>query len=185
MDAVLDKAKIGPRIARGADRKVYMYGSDHVVKISSLSLLFGRSLHDKLVRDYEVCKRYFPEFVIDVQDLTPPESRTHIEIQPFIEGDMLQKKHMQNAKVRTQLEEIHMRVELMVKDGYPPIDLVGHHGMFFRQLSNIVVDSNNDLKIIDTTLLEGKSAGVIGALFGIVFPFVRWRQKRLISYFLR
>src|SRR5262245_5205544 len=97
-----DKTKVGKLIASGGDRKVYHYGDGQVVKISHISFVIGRKWQRKLTHDYEVCKKYFPQFVVETTDVTPPRSFTHIEIQNFITGELFSKKHLADARVREQ-----------------------------------------------------------------------------------
>lgn len=182
MSFVYDKSKIGKKIASGGDRKVFMYGPDHVIKISSVSFLIGRKLHNKLVHDYLICKKYLPDFLVDTVDVTPALKRAHVEIQPYIKGEMLQKKHLSSSKVRRQLERIVSGVQRMVADGYPPIDLVGNGGVLTRCLSNIMVDTEENLKVIDATLLEGKTIRPIGILLDILTPLVEIRQRYILNH---
>jgi hypothetical protein len=183
MSFVYDKNKIGKKIASGGDRKVFMYGPDHVIKISSVAFLIGRKLHNKLVHDYSVCKRYLPDFLVETVDVTPAHERAHVEIQPYVKGEMLQKKHLGSSKVRRQLEQIISGVQKMVADGYPAIDLVGNGGVLTPCLSNIMVDSEGDLKVIDATLLEGKTIRPIGILLDILTPLVEIRQRYILKHF--
>lgn len=182
---VYDETKKGRKIASGGDRKVYMYGPDHVVKISSLSHLMGPKLRQKLQRDYAICKTYFPDFIVETVDATPDGERSYVEIQPYIKGEMLSRRHAQNPRVRSQLGQIERSIERMVKDGHAPIDLIGHAGMLGSSLSNIIVDEHDNLKIIDATLLEAKSVGIMGILLEPLFAVVRTRQKYRLRRFLR
>jgi len=185
MSLTFDKTKIGKKIARGGDRHVYMYGPDHVVKISSLSFIGGKKMHDKLMRDYEICKKYFPEFVAETIDVTVENGGTHTEIQPYIKGESIQKKHVTNTKVRSQLELIKSAVEKMVQDGYAPLDLMGYGCIITPCLSSIMIDEENTLHITDTTLLEGKTVPPFGIVLDLIAPLVIRRQPRLLNEFLK
>ena len=179
-----DSALVGKRIASGGDRRVYRYGTNQVIKFSSLAFLIGRKLHDKLVRDYEICHRHFPEFVLETIDATPPSARAHIEIQPYIAGVPLRKEHLVDTDTRKQFLQIHASLERMLAAGYPPIDLLGSGGVLAPCLSNIIVDENLRLRIIDATLFEGKSLGPIGTVFDALIPLALARQRSLVRRFL-
>ena len=183
MNAVYDRLLIGKRIASGGDRRVYRYSDDRVIKISSLHFLTGDKLHKKLSRDYQTCKFYLPEFVVETHDVTPGGGR-HTEIQPLIQGEPLSRKHCENVVIREQLKKIRNVADRMEQDGHPLIDLIGHHGMITSVLSNILVDKNNRLRIVDTTLLEGKSLGPLGIILDIITPLIRLKQNYLLNKFL-
>ena len=178
-----DKAHIGKKIATGGVRKVYMYETDHVIKISSPFL--GVKLRNKLGHDYLVCKKYFPAFVVETIDVTPTSERTHVEIQPFIPGERLRKHHLRNEKTRLQLLEIQNGIERMEADGYPPIDLIGNGGILSECLSNIIVDTEGNLNIVDAAILEAKTVRPIGIFLELLMPFAKARQKKLLNRFLK
>lgn len=179
-----NEALIGKRIASGGDRRVYRYGSDHVVKISSLYFLTGDKLSKKLTRDYETCRFYMPEYVVETFDVTRGDGK-HTEIQRFIKGEPLAKKHCEVPAVKQQLQRIADIAARMETDGHPLIDLIGHHGMIGNTLANILVDDQYRLHIIDTTLLEGRSLGPIGIILDMIAPLIRYKQRYLIRKFLR
>lgn len=182
---VYDRAKIGKKVGRGGDRNVFMYGSNEVIKISSVSWLTGDKLHNKLIHDYLVCHRYFKEYMVKTRDVSLEDGKTHIEIQPFVSGEFIEKKHMNNPAVKSQLAEIACILNQMKSDKYAPLDLVGHMGMIRPCLSNVFLDDDNKLRIIDTTLLEAKTLMPIGLLIEILLPIVKVRQKYLPKKFLR
>jgi hypothetical protein len=183
MSLVYDETKVGKKIANGGDRRVYQYGPDNVIKISTWSFLTGHRLHKKLLHDYEVCKKYLPEFVVTTSDATK-RGKGHIEIQPYIRGEMLMKEHCRNEKVRLQLERIKNAVDQMIKDGYPTMDLIGNRGVLNPWLSNILIDSENKLHIVDTTLLEGKTVRPFGYILEAFIPMILRRQNHLLEQFL-
>jgi hypothetical protein len=174
---------ISVRIATGGDRNVYRYGEDQVLKISTLSFLTQNRLHAKLLRDYQISKSYLPDYIVDTKDATP-DSGGHAEIQPYIEGPSLHKKHCADPLIRSQLQTISDTIDRMVAQGLPMLDLVGNAGMFRSTLSNIIVDKHNRLRIIDSTLLEGKSAPPLGYVLELFLPVIRARQRYLVNKFL-
>lgn len=176
-----DKEKIGKRIATGGDRKVFMYDKDKVIKFSTLSFLAGKKLHIKYNNDYLVCRNYLKEYIVETTDVSDLVTGQHIEIQPFITGEMLKKKHTKNPYIKSQINEIIQAIEKMKNDGSPIIDLVGNVGMISPCLSNIIVDSSDRLKIIDAILLEGKTVRPLGLILELFMPIILARQ----NYFLR
>ena len=180
-----DKAKIGKKIARGGDREVYMYGNDKVIKFSRLSPFAGNKLHNKYVHDYLVCRKYFGKYIVETDNVSNLFEGNNIEIQPFVKGEMLEEKHSSNPHIKTQLTEIARTLDKMKNDGSPVVDLLGNFGMFSPRLSNIIVDSSDNLKIIDAVLLEGKTVMPFGIILEIFIPFVRARQNYLLHKFLK
>ncbi len=160
-----------------------MYGPDHVVKISSLSSFLGKKLHAKLVRDHAICKKYFTDFVVETVDVTPVSGVPHTEIQPYIQGEMLRREHLRNPTIRAQFDKVVGAMMQMKEDGCPQIDLIGNGGVFKQRLSNIIIDTNNALHIIDTTLYEAKSVGPFGRVLEILIPLATMRQKYLLWKF--
>ena len=179
-----DKSKVGKKIARGGDREVHMYGDDKVIKFSKLSPLTGSKLHNKYIHDYAVCKKYFGKYVVETENISNLSEGSNIEIQPFIDDEMLEKKHSSNPYIKTQLKEIAQILDKMKNEGSPIIDLLGNFGMFHPRLSNIIVDTSNNLKIIDAALLEGKTVMPFGIILELFIPLVKMRQKHLLNSFL-
>jgi hypothetical protein len=178
-----DKKLVGKKIATGGDRKVYVYDTDKVIKFSSLSFLFGKTMQQKLERDYHLAKKYLNDFVVETV-VVPSGQREHIEIQPYIRGEYFSDVHAKREDVKLQLRAIHTAIEKMNIDGYATLDLIGTGGLFRNQFSNILVDENNRLKIIDATLLEGRSVGYIGKVADVVFPLVVKKQQYRMHRFL-
>lgn len=177
-----DKSLIGKKIATGGDRKVYLYGDNEVIKFSSLSFLMGDALHRKLSKDYATAQRYFGDYVVPITDVSTPKQ--HVEIQSRITGELLRKHHADNPDVKRQIREIAAALDAMVSDGLPLLDLIGNGGVLTDCLSNIMVDSDGTVHIIDTTLLEGKSVLPLGALLELFLPFIISRQQKLLRSFL-
>jgi hypothetical protein len=180
-----DKTKIGKKIADGGDRKVYMYDADRVIKFSSLSFFVGKKLHTKYSNDYVTCKNYFGKYIVETTNASNANTGQYIEIQPFIQGEMLMKKHTENPAIQSQLKEIHQILHRMKNDNIPPIDLVGNVGMIKSCLSNIIIDPDGNLKIIDAVLLEGKTVRPMGLILDLFAPIVILRQNYLMRLFLK
>ncbi len=179
-----DITKIGKKIADGGDRKVYKYGNDQVIKFSSLSLLVGKKLHTKYAHDYLVCKKYFGKYIVETTTVSDPNTNTHIEIQPFIAGEVITEQHTRNIDIKSQLEELVQILDHMKQDGVPPIDLVGSIGMIRPCLSNIIVDPSGKLQIIDATLFEGKTVRPLGLILELCIPPILARQNHLLRRLL-
>ncbi len=56
--------------------------------------------------------------------------------------------------------------------------------MFRPYLSNIMADHENKLRIVDATLLEGKTVMPLGLILEILLPIIEARQKYLLHKFL-
>ncbi len=174
-----DKKKVGKLIAKGGDARVFLYRENKVIKFSTLSRFLRKRVHEKLVRDYQIAKEYFGEYIVDTEHLL--EKEYHIEIQDFIQGRPLHVEEIEDdERIRKQCDEIRIRMRKMENDGYPPLDLVGNNGLFRSQFGNIFVDSEKQLHIIDVTLLEGESLGLIGFFFSPLIEVVKWYQRKLI-----
>jgi hypothetical protein len=178
-----EKKLIGKKIATGGDRKVYQYDTDKVIKFSSLSFFLGKRMLQKLERDYCLTKEYLSDFVVETV-VVDSGKREHVEIQPYIKGEYFSETHAKQEDMKLQLREINTAIEKMNLDGYATLDLIGTDGLFRNEFSNIIVDKNNKLKIIDTTLLEGRSVGRIGKVADLIFPLVVKRQQSLMRRFL-
>jgi serine/threonine protein kinase len=185
MPETYEKVKIGKRIASGADRVVYRYGDTQVIKFSSFSHIVGNTMREKMLHDYEVCKKYFGAYVVETLEMRGEKKSQYIEIQPFIKGTVVSRGNITNPGVREQLKELVSGLEKMKKDGYAPIDLMGHVGFFNLSLNNVFLDESGKLKIIDASLFESKSVGGAGWLFMPFFPVIIMFQefilKRLLS----
>jgi len=178
-----DKTKVGKKIADGGDRKVYMYDIDKVIKFSSLSFFSSKKLHIKYTHDYLVCKNYLGNYIVEKTDVSDRATGKSIEIQPFIQGEALQKKHTTNPRVISQLRDIVKALDKMKNDGISLIDLVGNIGMIKPCLSNIIVDPFGNLRIIDAVLLEGKTVRPLGIILEVLAPLILARQNYLLRQF--
>ncbi|OGI64431.1 hypothetical protein A2733_01330 [Candidatus Nomurabacteria bacterium RIFCSPHIGHO2_01_FULL_40_20] len=178
-----DKTKVGKRIARSTDRSVYKYGENEVIKFSFL-VFFVKKIRNKMLNDYTTCKKYLKDYLVITTDVSNPLRREHIEIQPFIQGEIFSLKHTKDPKLRIQLKEIVDISEKIINDGYKEVDLVGHGGMFTLCLSNILVDKQGKLNIVDITFLETRSLGFVGYFIAPFIPIIKARQKYIINRFL-
>jgi hypothetical protein len=178
-----DKTKIGKIIAKGGDRSVYKYGENEVIKFSSL-VFFCKGVHKKMVHDYTVCRTYFNDYLVPVTDVSDPQKREYIEIQPYIKGEVLSFKHVKDSNILIQVKEIKDISEKMTRDGYPGVDLVGHGGMLKLCLSNILVDEQGKLRIIDIAIMETRSVGFMGYFLILLVPIIKARQRYVFNRFL-
>ena len=177
-----DNSKIGKKVGSGHDQVVYMYGDDHVIKFSRTALLVGNRVKKKLQHDYQICKQYFGEFIVEVEDVSQPNSRRYIEVQEYVRGTPMCPHHAFNPNLVSQLKEILKCQKQLLSAGHAPLDLVGNGGLFRSCLSNVLVDSNDRLRIIDALLAEAKTVSSGAAL--LVFPlkaYGMWRQRKNIE----
>ena len=180
---VTDKTKIGRLIAWGGEHFVYEYDTDSVIKFSILYFFLGSKAKEKATQDYDTCKKYFGKYLLETEIAISSNNKHIVQIQPKIVGHFLTKKDLEHEYIQRQFKEIVNRYHSMIKTTNTEIDLIGRAGAFRRCLSNIFVTPNNELFIIDATLME-----VTGFLKPIVFlirTFITWRQNSTIKFFLR
>ena len=179
---VTDKTKIGRLIAWGGEHFVYEYDADRVIKFSTLYFFLGSKAKEKATQDYNTCKDFFGKYLLETEIAFSSNNKYIVHIQPKIAGHFLTKKDLEQEYIQKQFKEIVNDYHSMIKTKNAEIDLIGRAGVFGGCLSNIFVTSNNELFIIDATLME-----VTGFLKPIVFlirTFVIWRQNSTIKYFL-
>ena len=179
-----DKTNVGRKIARGGDSVVYLYDKDQVIKFSSFSFLVGNKMNQKLIEDYEICKEYFGDYIVETNIARNPKNNRHIEIQTYINGKPFDLDHSKDNSLVIQLKEIAGMAKRMQKDGHPVIDLVGVKGMFKLCLSNVFVDRQGKLKIIDATFMEASSMGFSGFVMRPLVPLFLARQRYVLKRFL-
>lgn len=175
--------KIGKKIDQGSDQTVYLYGDEHVIKLSFLSTVLGSSFKHKLTRDYRICRKYFKDYAVETAIVETNGSKRYAEIQPYIDGDYLGVNHLQKDGVRKQFDEILAASQTMKADGHPPVDLIGHKWRN-KRLGNILVDESNRLHIVDATLFETQSIGLHGHLATPAIYCFKKIQTRLIQHLL-
>lgn len=180
-----DPKRVGKRIGSGADRIVYQYGEGFVVKFSTFAWIGGKKVIDKYLRDYQVCIQYLGDYIVPTQWIVPTKGRKLIEIQPMIQGQFLHAKHIENPVIREQVAQIYESVRQMQVGGYAPLDLIGRSGLTQKVAENIWVDQNHRLHILDTSLLETKTAGVVGLFLAPFMPLTQYRQKQIFTQWLK
>jgi len=153
-DIIVDQ--IWAFIAYWWDFKVYHYGDNQVIKYSRISLILGSAHRQKLTHDYETCKKYLQDYIVDVVVMN---NYQYTETQDYIDGEQLLLHDLDDPEIRDQFSDIVDKVKNMEDDGYAPIDLIGVGGLRKIYFSNIIVDSHKKLRIIDATLLECISLG--------------------------
>ena len=179
---VNDKTKIGRLIAWGGEHFVYEYDTDSVIKFSILYFFLGSKAIEKATQDYDTCKKYFGKYLLETEIAISSNNKHIVQIQPKIAGHFLTKKDLEHEYIQKQFKEIVNGYHSMIKTTNTEIDLIGRAGVFKGCLSNIFVTPNNELFIIDATLME-----VTGFLKPIVFlirTIITWRQNSTIKFFL-
>jgi hypothetical protein len=179
-----EKDLVGKHIATGGDYKVFQYGDEQVIKISTLAPLFGKVHQKKMRHDYELIKQYLDNYVVETTPIENAPSRQYFEIQPFIAGVPCTAKHARIPEIKSQLLEIKNAMQKLVDAGYAPVDLVGLSGLCNGHLTNIFVDSKNRLHIIDATLFEAESFALVRYLSRPLFWCAIWRPKKILDAFV-
>jgi len=179
----IDTKKIWKTIARWWDCIVKKYGHDEVVKFSTLSKFIWTRHSKKLIYDYKISYKYLGKYI--TKTIYTKHKNQHIEIQKYIQGEILKKKHFKYAVIRNQFHEILQGIEKMKQDKLPALDLIWFHWVLKQWFDNIIVDNNMKLHIIDVALLESSSVGTIWYIFHPLMIVARWIQKIMISYFLK
>jgi hypothetical protein len=179
---VTDKTKIGRVIAWGGEHFVYEYDTDSVIKFSTLYFFLGSKAKEKATQDYDTCKKFFGKYLLETE-ITFSSNKKHIvHIQSKIVGHFLTKKDLEHEYIQKQFKEIVNGYHSMIKTKNTEIDLIGRAGVFRGCLSNIFVTPNNELFIIDATLME--VTGFLRPLVFLIRTFVIWRQNSTIKFFL-
>ena len=180
-----DKTKIGKLISAGSEHIVFNYDNNKVIKFSIIDFLLGRNKGLKRANsELSVCKQYFGGYILETQIVTSVNLRYIAQIQPKVTKRYLKIDDMTNPSIRKQFIEIIQNYERLIADGNPEIDLTGQAGLFKQRFSNIFI-VDNQLTIIDTTLLKTNSAIwaklLLIILRSIVLPVQNRRINRIIA----
>ena len=176
--------KIGKLISAGSEHVVFEYGDDSVIKFSIVNILIGVDKgYIRATNELSLCKQYFGDYILDTEILLSKNHRFVVEIQPKIEKRYLTIKDMQNPLIRAQFKDIIQRYTKLVTKENIEIDLTGQAGLFKQRLSNIFITNDNELKIIDTTLLNVSSPFWLRMFLTIIKSIVLPIQKRRINKF--
>lgn len=178
----LSLEKTGKFIARGGSCNVYEYGLSHVLKKNFVAKFLGKKYLQKIQSDYKICQQYFFKFVVPTQFFT--KNKRLFEVQDFIQGTPLSLYHLKHKKIRLQFLEITENIKKMKGQKIAPIDLIGLGGIK-GVFSNILVTKDLQLKIIDTSLIESKTAGNAQILAIPIMWMANKIQNRLINKFLK
>lgn len=178
---ITDKTKIGRLIAWGGEHFVYEYGTDSVIKFSTLYFFLGSKAKEKATQDYDTCKEFFGKYFLETE-IAISLNKHIVQIQPKITGHFLTKKDLEHEYIQRQFKEIVNGYHSMIKTKNTEIDLIGRAGVFRRCLSNIFVTPNNELFIIDATLME--VTGFLRPIVYLIRTFITWRQNSMIKHFL-
>ena len=175
----IEKDKIWETIWYGGDFMVKMYGTEEVIKFSTLSFILWKKHKEKMINDYNICKKYFEDFVVNTEAIT--KKRKYIEVQKYIKWEKLQEQHFKDKKVKIQFRQIIKIMGQMEKQWIENIDLVWIDGILKNYFWNIIVDENKKLHIIDASLLECKSIWMLYYTFGPFMYIAKILQKRMIQ----
>ena len=145
--------KIGKMIAWAGDHFVYEYGADQVIKFSKLDRMMGQEkAGEKSVAEYELCRKYFGDFILETRIVSSPDGRRVAKLQQKISGRFLKKADLSDERVRAQWVELLRCYDQYVASGAPFLDLLGQMGVWRRCLSNIFVTPEHTLILFDATV---------------------------------
>lgn len=177
------KNLIGSLLSFGGDHTVFNYGFNKVIKFSLIELLGGKKGLKKIEVDYCISKKYFGNFILDVEFVQSVDKKYYAVLQTKIIGHFLTKKDLIIPKVAEQYIDIYKSYKNLINSKYPQIDLIGRGGVFKDCLTNIMVDSNNTLYIIDTTLFDFSDSKVVSWLLTPFILCACWINNRRIYSF--
>jgi hypothetical protein len=178
-----DIKKIGKLIAWGSEHIVYEYDSDKVLKYSILHYIIGAKALARAEREIMMCKKYLGEYVLDTEIGVSSNGRHVAHIQRRLFGHPLMVRDVTNEKVRENFKEMMERYDALVHVEGIHIDLMGSDGVLSGRLANIFVTNDNELRIVDATLLDARDIGLVGPLFHALGIFVVWRQNQILRNF--
>ncbi|MFA5318500.1 MAG: hypothetical protein WC323_03440 [Patescibacteria group bacterium] len=181
-----DKNKIGKFIGWGGEHLVFKYGDKHVIKFSLHVWLSGKSAVDKKIKDYEVGKKYFNEYLLPVEILTWKKGKRAVEIQEKIQARFLTKKDLDDALTKHQFNDIMERYQRMEIDAGEIFDLFGREGLFKLKpdfISNILITPNNRLVLNDFTILKLEKVKIREIFIWIIIEWAKRRQSKLLKRF--
>lgn len=182
---IYDKNKIGRLIAWGGEHFVYNYDIDKVIKFSSLYFFLGSKAKEKATRDYEVCKQFFGTYLLHTECAISANKKYIVHIQPKIQGRFLVVTDLENIIIKQQFKEILNGYYSMIQNGHAEVDFIGRGGVFRKCLSNIFVTNDNNLVIIDATLLEVNESSLLQPIVFILRKIVLLIQNATIKMFLQ
>lgn len=170
---------IGAAISKCSDQFVYHYGEGKVIKFSRLVLLFGSRAQKRYNQDYDLCRKYFGDYVLETKEVFSGKKIGRLQI--FIEGVPLEYFHLKDSKIKKQFNDILRQQDRLKEESGSPLDLIGVKGAFRGQLGNILVTTDNRLVIIDTSLFNAKGSGILSVIITPVFFVARQRQNYILK----
>jgi hypothetical protein len=180
-----DKTKIHRLVAWKGDHFVYEYDKDQEIKFSKFDFLMGyKNAKEKSFYDYQTCKKFFGQYLLETKIVTSPNHRHIALIQPRISGRFLKIKDLKNEIIRRQFKEILDGYLAMLKAGNDEVDLIGQDGVFSRCLSNIFITKENKLIIFDATIMDIRRFNFFEKPFlFLLAKFAKWRQDSNLKAF--
>ncbi len=145
--------RIGAMLAWVGDHFVYDYGTDQVIKFSKFDRMIGQEkAREKSVAEYELCKKYFGDFLLETRIVVSPDGRRVAKLQPKISGRFLKKADLADERIQAQWVALLRCYDQYVASGAPFLDLLGQMGVWRRCLSNIYVTPEHALVLFDATV---------------------------------
>lgn len=173
----LDPARVGTRIGRGWNSKVYHYSlpdtsDEWVVKIPSRLPLSIRESVDEEKRNTDLVKRYFAGFTPESILKSDESGENFCLLMRYIKGEPLSKENLNTEGVKEQFEQILEKNKQLVKEQKASLDFVGVFEFVKRKLPDrlqigpvalpnlivekVIVENNKGeckIWIVDTDLL--------------------------------
>ncbi len=179
-----DQAKIGKCISWIGDHIVYEYGADSVIKFSKSDFLLGSS--KKSINDYEKSRAFFGEYILETLFVRSVNGRYGAAIQKKIFGRYLCLADMANIEIRMQCKDILEAYEKMKNSGAGEIDLIGYGGVFRPCFSNIFINADNKIILIESSIMEvrGHHFNLLRYIFlFLISPIALTVQHRTVKKF--
>ena len=183
-----DPTKIGRRIAWGRSHSVYHYGDSEVIRFPRVERWLKWLLHDGLVlfdrfkRDISICEQYLGDYFLTTRIVQGIEG-TLATIQPYIRGHYLSKRDLQDESIKLQFQDLVKRYESMLAAGYL-VDLIGQGGVLQRRLSNILVLSDDSLKLFDAGLADMRKIDKAPYITRVAIQLILKRQRSTLRFLL-
>ena len=152
---VYNETKIGKMVAWAGDHFIYEYGENEIIKFSKFDFLMGKkNALAKFYNDYNLCKQYFGNYILDTEICYSKNGRRIAKIQRRLTGHLLTLKDLDDEYIRSQLREILQSYDRMAQSKLPFIDLIGQKGVWKKCIGNIFVTADKKLVIFDATLFK-------------------------------
>jgi len=187
-----DKKKIGKLFNLGGEHVVYNYNGEQVIKFPNIlaKILFNnRKLAEKKQADLKICQEYFSEYLLTTEFLAEPaKRRPYGLIQPRVVVRPLSIKDLKNNELRDNFFRI-LKINNKLKEKHRlSFDFLGAWRLVFNwllpteHLSNLMVNENNEIIILDIVFLEYQKSW--SKLLLWISRWAEKKQQRVIKKFI-